>query len=356
MPIPPDRVFEISEITDWIKSSLERDFPDITVEGEISNFRPASSGHCYFSLKDESALLSAVLFRSSLQNLTFLPKDGMKVRARGRISVYPQRGTYQLICQRMEKQGQGDLLQLIEETKRRLSAEGLFDEDRKRDIPSFPSRIAVVTSPTGAAVRDILQILKRRNSCVSVVILPAAVQGGEAPAQLVRQIRRANRFRLGDTLIIGRGGGSLEDLMAFNSEEVVRAVAASEIPVISAVGHEIDISLSDFAADLRAPTPSAAAELAVPDLSDLQRQIGDISMQLNREMGSRLDLWRERLSQVDADHMRLLLRQKLEPGYQRLDDLKSQIQQSLLFLFQQKKQNLIHLPILFLPGSATGLC
>ena len=251
----------VSEITRLIKSELEERFPLVAVEGELSNVRPSSAGHIYLTLKDENAAISAVLFRGRAAALPFAPEDGQQVIAYGSIGVYSKRGTYQVIVERMELAGEGRILAMLEQRKRALAGEGLFDEERKRRIPALPQRVAVVTSPTGAALRDILQVLRRRNAGVNVVVCPTPVQGDTAGARIARMVEIAGRHRLGDVMIIARGGGSIEDLLPFSDERVVRAVAASEIPVISAIGHEIDWALSDFAADVRAPTPSAAAEL-----------------------------------------------------------------------------------------------
>ena len=264
-----DHVYSIQEITGIIKSLFEQNFSSLRIAGEISNCRPSSTGHLYFTLKDEKAALQAVMFKGRTWTLGFEPKDGLKVIVSGSLSVYEQRGSYQIIVETMELAGEGAILKMLEERKQKLAREGLFDRDRKRPLPFFPLRIAVITSPTGAALRDILTVLSRRNRRVSVTVLPAPVQGAEAAPVLVRQLETANRYKLGELIIIGRGGGSLEDLLPFSDEAVVRAVAASEIPVISAVGHEIDWALTDFAADVRAPTPSAAAELAVPVLDEI---------------------------------------------------------------------------------------
>ena len=266
-----EQVFSVSQITDFIKELLETSFRTITIEGEISNWRPSSAGHIYFTLKDNAAQLKAVLFRGNAYHLTFKPKDGDKVRCTGSISVYGPQGTYQLIVSKMEAVGAGNILQMLEERKRKLNAEGLFDDSRKKPIPAYPRTIGVVTSPTGAAIKDILQITKRRNKGIDVVILPAIVQGDGAASTIVKMIQIANFYKLCDVLIVGRGGGSLEDLLPFSEESVVRAVAESEIPVISAVGHEIDWALCDYAADKRAATPSAAAELAVPLATDTKQ-------------------------------------------------------------------------------------
>ena len=282
-----EQVFSVSQITDVIKEILETSLRTITIEGEISNWRPSSAGHIYFTLKDNTAQLKAVLFRGNAYHLTFRPKDGDKVRCTGSISVYGPQGTYQLIVSKMEAAGSGNILQMLEERKRKLNAEGLFDESRKKPLPAYPRTIGVVTSATGAAIKDILQITKRRNKGMNVTILPAIVQGDGAAATIVKMIQLANFYKLCDVLIVGRGGGSLEDLLPFSEESVVRAVAESEIPVISAVGHEIDWALCDYAADKRAATPSAAAELAVPLAADtkqlLQNYKNDFYLQITQK-------------------------------------------------------------------------
>lgn len=316
------KVFQVSEITELIKGVLEDGFSGVVVEGEISNWRPAGSGHVYFTLKDRQAMLQAVLFRGRASRLDFAPADGMLVRAEGSLSVYAARGQYQLVCENLLRAGQGDILALLEERKRRLAAEGLFDPERKRPLPRFPETVAVVTSPTGAAIRDILNVLGRRNAGIRVIVLPAAVQGADAPAEIVRQIRTANRYRLADVLIVGRGGGSLEDLLAFSDEEVVRAVAESEIPVISAVGHEIDWALTDFAADLRAPTPSAAAELVSESRNRLAEMVASLGSALTEELRRRLERTRAVISQFDPESLELRFRRVLQPRLQRFDDLK----------------------------------
>lgn len=263
----------VSQITALIKENLESRFAALSVEGEISNCKVASSGHLYFSLKDEGALIQAVMFRFKSRQSDFVPQDGTRVRVSGSLTVYPPRGNYQLMVETMHRAGTGDILARLDALRRSLAAEGLFDPVRKRPLPRFPSRVAVITSDKGAALRDILNVLGRRNSGVTVTILPAAVQGVDAPAELVARLIQANRRNLGDVIIIGRGGGSIEDLLAFSDERLVRAVAASRIPVISAVGHETDTALIDFAADYRAPTPSAAAELVSESRQVVMREI-----------------------------------------------------------------------------------
>lgn len=312
----------IAEITSLIKEILEGSFPSVTLEGEISNFRPSSTGHLYFTLKDETSAISAVMFKGRSRSLSFTPKDGTLVHATGSISVYEARGTYQIIVESMEVAGSGDILRLLEERKRRLEAEGLFDSGRKRPIPAMPERVAVITSPTGAAIRDILQIIRRRNPSINVTILPAPVQGSDAPSILARQIETANRFRMGDVIIIGRGGGSLEDLLPFSDEELVRAVANSEIPVISAVGHEVDWSLCDFAADLRAPTPSVAAELVSPLKVDIEARIAAAAEELETGIRSRVERVRLMMNQFSGESLELRFRRIEQPVLLRFDDAK----------------------------------
>ena len=271
--LPQDIVFSVSQITDLIKEILETSFRTITIEGEISNWRPSAAGHIYFTLKDNAAQIKAVIFRGAAMKLNFRPKDGDKVRCTGSLSVYAPQGNYQIIVNTMEIAGAGNILQMLEERKRKLAAEGLFDDSRKKPLPAMPKTIGVVTSPTGAAIRDILNVTKRRNPGMNIIVLPAIVQGDGAAQTICKMIEIANFYELCDLLIVGRGGGSLEDLLPFSEESVVRAVAASRIPTISAVGHEIDWALCDYAADRRAPTPSAAAEMAVPLLADIQQNL-----------------------------------------------------------------------------------
>jgi len=323
-----DRALSVSELTEIVKSLLEESLPDVVVEGEISNWRPASSGHVYFTLKDSGAMLQAVMFKGRASRLAFRPADGTLVRARGALGVYAARGQYQLVVDSMQKAGEGDILAMLEERKRKLAAEGLFDADRKPAIPAFPVRVAVVTSPTGAALRDILSVLGRRNAGIRVTILPAAVQGDEAPAAIVRQIETANAFKLGDVIIVGRGGGSLEDLLAFSDESVVRAVAASRIPVISAVGHEIDWSLCDYAASLRAPTPSAAAELVSESATSVADRVRVASESLYLSVRARVERARLLVEAFSADHMEMRFERALQPSRQRFDDAREALVRS----------------------------
>lgn len=314
--------FKVSEITDLIRATLESQFFDITIEGEISNFRPSSTGHYYFTLKDSDAVISAVMFRNRISALSFTPADGQNVIVSGNISVYAKRGSYQIIVERMERSGEGDLLAMLEERKRRLAAEGLFDTARKRPLPPYPTRVAVVTSPTGAALQDILTVTARRNAGIDLVILPCPVQGEEAAAKIARQIERANWYDLGEVIIVARGGGSLEDLLPFSDELVVRAIAASTIPVISAVGHEIDISLADLAADLRAPTPSAAAELVSTRRDELLDEIRSLELSMGREVRQRAERARLLLRSFSPESLERNFRIIIQPFLLALDDAK----------------------------------
>src|SRR6056297_402717 len=330
MQFPSDEYrFQVSEITAHIKEILEQSFSTIAIEGEISNFRPAGSGHWYFTLKDRDAMIQAVMFKYRSARVAFTPADGQKVIVRGNISVYAKRGNYQIICDSMEKAGEGDILAMLEERKRKLAGEGLFAEEKKQPLPFFPTRIAVVTSPTGAAIRDILQVLGRRSSGLDVVVLPAPVQGESAAAKIAAQIRRANRFQLGDVIITGRGGGSLEDLLPFSEEEVVRTIADSEIPVISAVGHEIDRSLSDYAADVAAPTPSAAAELVSRSREELFERVSRLKEEMSTRIQNRAENTRLLIRQFTTENLEERFRQILQPYQLRLDDAKEEMLRGL---------------------------
>lgn len=325
-----DKVLSVSELNSLLKDVLEGTFPSIKIEGEISNYRPNSSGHLYFTLKDTTSQISAVMFRSNVMSLSFVPKDGVKVQCTGRITVYPPRGNYQILITKMEVAGEGDVLKMLEDRKRRLAMEGLFESQRKRQLPAFPKTIGVVTSSTGAALRDILQITRRRNPCVSVIIFPALVQGDEAAPSIVKQINTANAYNMCDVLIVGRGGGSLEDLLPFSEEIVVRAITASKIPVVSAVGHEIDWALSDYAADCRAPTPSAAAEIVVPQKIDILNNLQYLSNELYQEMTRRIDKMKSMVKQFNPDNMELKFRSIEQPLLSRLDNAKEAIIQNMM--------------------------
>ena len=341
-PERKDNSLTVTQLTTLIKNMLENSFQNILLKGEISNFKPSSAGHLYFSLKDADAQISAVMFRGSASNLTFQPKDGTMVQARGKISVYAPRGNYQLIIISMEKAGSGNIMEKIEQRKRKLAAEGLFDSSRKRTLPYFPKTVGIVTSPGGAALRDILNIRKRRNDKVEIIVLPSLVQGDTAAPTIVNMIQIANRRKLCDVLIVGRGGGSLEDLLPFSEESVVRAIAASEIPVVSAVGHEIDWALSDFAADCRAPTPSAAAEIVIPEKTAILNEIDACKTNLYGEITERTRSLRLLLKSFDPEnmHTRLLnIEQRLSERFDRaFDSMKSSMEE----LIKNRRRTIEH--------------
>ncbi len=338
--LPQNIVFSVSQITDLIKEILETSFRTITIEGEISNWRPSAAGHIYFTLKDNAAQIKAVIFRGAAMKLSFRPKDGDKVRCTGSLSVYAPQGSYQIIVNKMEPVGNGNILQMLEMRKQKLAKEGLFDSARKKPLPEFPKTIGVVTSSTGAALRDILQITKRRNPTVNVVVLPAIVQGDQAAPSIARQIKAANEFNMCDTLIVGRGGGSLEDLLPFSEEIVVRAVAESKIPVISAVGHEIDWAICDYAADYRAPTPSAAAECAVPQLMDIKNDLNYYQEQLYQTIEQKTEKMHYLINSFQPEAMETRFRGIYEPLSMRYETAKQALVENLTQKIKDIKQQI----------------
>lgn len=292
-------IFSVTEVNELVKLLLDNEpmLSGICVRGEISNYKMYPSGHHYFSLKDPTGAIRCVMFKGQALRLRFRPENGMKVLVTGRVSVFPRDGAYQLYCDTMTPEGAGDLALAFEQLKEQLYKEGLFDEAHKKPLPRFPERIAIVTSSAGAAVHDMIRILRRRYPLAKVILLPVRVQGAEAPPEIAGAIRYADKWKIGDVIITGRGGGSMEDLWAFNDERVARAIYACETPVISAVGHEPDVTISDFVADARASTPSNAAEIAVPDQVELRRQLSDLAERMTGSEASRLQALRER---VDA--------------------------------------------------------
>ena len=290
----------VSELNARIKGLIESDpaLGSVCVRGELSNYKIYPSGHHYFTLKDAESSLRCVMFRSAASKLRFRPESGMGVTVCGRVSVYPRDGAYQLYCEELIPEGAGDLQLAYEQLKERLRREGLFDTAHKKPIPRYPERIAVITSSAGAAVHDIIRVLRKRWPVAKVLLLPVRVQGVEAPPEIVGAIRYANRHRLADLIITGRGGGSIEDLWAFNDERVARAIYESELPVISAVGHEPDVTIADFVADLRAATPSNAAELAVPDMSELREALSAARARLDQAVNRRLSERRKGLEEL----------------------------------------------------------
>jgi exodeoxyribonuclease VII large subunit len=315
------RTLTVSELTDRIQGVLEVDFFDVWVEGEVSNLNIPSSGHWYFSLKDDHAQMRAVVWKTAARLIRFRPKDGMKVVARGSVRVYPPRGEYQLAVEFLEPLGKGSLQQAFEELKERLEKEGLFDPRRKRPLPMLPRRIGVITSPTGAVIRDILRVLEVRYANLEVVIYPARVQGPEASGEIMQGIRALNKLKDLQVLILARGGGSLEDLWPFNEEQVARAIASSRIPVISAVGHETDFTIADFVADVRAPTPSAAAERVVQAKDDICARIDDLGRRMDGAMRLRVARTRARVTAVAAHRVFEAERGRVRNRAQRVDEL-----------------------------------
>jgi exodeoxyribonuclease VII large subunit len=329
--------YTVSEITRSIKDHLEAQFSFIAVSGEISNFHRHSSGHLYFSLKDQDATLSAVMFRGNAMGMFFRPDNGMEVICRGSLTVYPPRGNYQLVVTDMVPLGEGALQVAFERLKRKLHEEGLFDEHRKRPLPRNPRRVGLVTSPTGAALRDMVSVIRRRNPSVELVLVPTQVQGAGAAEQIVEAIGACNAFGALDVLIVGRGGGSIEDLWAFNEEIVARAIAASRIPVVSAVGHEVDVTIADYAADLRAATPSVAGEIVVPSRSDLLDELRLISDTLWKFVDSSARNARERLRAAMADRAFDRPMERVQRLTQRIDERSDTLNRAVDYMMERSR-------------------
>ncbi len=317
---PQRRVWTVRALVAAVRTHVEREYSDCWVEGEISNLRIPDSGHLYFTLKEESAQIRVVMFRSAARLLRFRPENGLHVTVRGRVTVYEERGELQISAEFMEPQGAGALQLAFEQLKARLQAEGLFEASRKKPIPSLPGRIGIITSPQGAALRDILNILARRHHSANVLIYPAQVQGDAAAGEVMTGLRHFNRAHDVDVIIIARGGGSAEDLAAFNHEGLARAVAASEIPVISAIGHETDFTIIDFVADLRAPTPSAAAELVIRSRQEIESQAEELDRRLERAVRYRLLMARQELIQLAQHGAFARMMDGINRRQQRLDD------------------------------------
>jgi exodeoxyribonuclease VII large subunit len=333
------KIYTVSELTREIKDLLEEEFPLVWVEGEISNFRIPPSGHYYFSLKDAGSQIRVVFFKSSQGSLSFQPEDGLHILCLGRLSVYAGRGEYQIILERMELKGWGALQLAFEKLKQRLLEEGLFDEARKKPLPELPRRVAVVTSPSGAAIRDFLRVLYRRFHNIQVFIFPVLVQGETASYEIARALSLLNRSSLGiEVIVLTRGGGSLEDLWAFNEERVARAIAGSDIPVISAIGHEVDFTIADFAADLRASTPSAAAELVIRPQAEWEREIEDLENRLAYQLKQALRFRWEKLHQFQrrlGDP-----RRRLADLILRLDDYADRLRRGLVIHLRNRSDGL----------------
>ena len=338
-------IFAVSQVNEYIKAMMDREplLNELFIRGELSNYKVYPSGHHYFTLKDEAGALRCVMFRSSAVRLRFRPENGMKVIAFGRITVFPRDGAYQLYCADLTPEGAGDLHVAFEQLKAKLSAEGLFEREHKKPLPAFPHRIAIVTSGAGAAIMDMLRILNKRYPLAKVKILPVRVQGAEAPAEIAGAIRYANRYQVADLIITGRGGGSMEDLWAFNDERVARAIYDSEIPVISAVGHEPDVTIADYVADLRAATPSNAAELAVPDRQELQKKLQMMQASMQQSVQKSVKLGRQRLSALAEKRVLQSPLNYLEDRRVLLDFLSTRLQAAEQKTLHESKQRFVRL-------------
>jgi exodeoxyribonuclease VII large subunit len=338
---PPDRrVWTVHDLVAAVRTHIEREYGDTWVEGEISNFRAQDSGHMYFTLKDQNAQIRAVMFRSQARLLRFRPENGMQVVLRGRVTIYEDRGELQISAEYLEPKGAGALLVAFEQLKAKLEAEGLFDAARKKVIPTLPRRIGIVTSPQAAALRDILNILLRRHHTAGVLIFPAQVQGDAASGEVSAGIRYFNKTRSVDVIIVARGGGSAEDLAAFNNEVLARVVAASEIPVISAVGHETDFTIIDFVADLRAPTPSAAAELVIRSRQEVEDQAEGLRQRLLRAVRYRLLMGRQALTELAQHGAFGRMADLINRCQQKLDDLKNRLDRAEHQILEQHRRRL----------------
>ena len=335
------QALSVTQLNEYLKMVIEGDrvLSNVFVRGEISNFKLYSSGHAYFTLKDDAGQLKSVMFRSYFSRLAFMPEDGMRVIAHGRVSVYESSGQYQLYVDDLQPDGAGSLAMRFEQLKRKLAAEGLFDEARKRSIPPMPKRIGVITSPSGAAVHDIINVLGRRFPAAEMILYPSEVQGAQAPAQLISGVEFFSMTGLVDVIILGRGGGSAEDLWAFNDEYLARAVASCSVPVISAVGHESDFTICDFVADRRAPTPSAAAEIAVPDMGEILRGLASMKIGLQTSMQKRITQERRILGQITASRVFTRPEQMLDHFRMRLDEREADLNRAIEQTLLQRKQS-----------------
>ncbi|MCU0596704.1 MAG: exodeoxyribonuclease VII large subunit, partial [Desulfobacterota bacterium] len=350
------KIFSVSSLSEKIKNLLEAHFDFVWVEGEISNFRSPLSGHFYMVLKDEKAQIRAVMFRPQTRYLKFTPQDGMKVIVRGRVAIYEPRGEYQVILDYMEPLGVGALALAFEQLKKKLAAQGVFDERVKKPLPFLPQQVAVITSPTGAAIRDFLKIIRRRFANLEIIVVPVKVQGEGAAAEMVEALDLVNRELDVDVIVLTRGGGSIEDLWAFNQEELALAIRASRIPVVSAVGHEIDVTISDLAADLRAPTPSGAAELLVVEKETLKQHITQLQSRLQSALRTKLAGLQEKLRFLSKGLRDP--RKKLADSWLRLDEMENRLNRIMSFLIMDRKRSLaageralmLHSPLKIMAG------
>lgn len=331
-------IFTVSRLNQAVRLLLENQLTQIWISGEISNLSMPVSGHWYFTLKDLQSQVRCAMFRTSNRKVTFRPQNGQQVLVRANVTLYEPRGDYQLVVEGMQAAGDGDLQQQFEQLKMQLAAEGLFAQSSKKALPEQPQQVGIITSASGAALQDMLQILQRRNPMLPVVIYPVMVQGNEAPAQIIRALQVANARRECDVLIVGRGGGSLEDLMAFNSEAVARAIFASQLPVISAVGHETDVTIADFVADLRAPTPSAAAELVSRDQQAQLSRLSQWQHRLQQATGRQIQRQQQQLERLQHRLLRQHPQARLQRQQMQLDDLQYRLQQATQRLLQRQQQ------------------
>jgi exodeoxyribonuclease VII large subunit len=337
------RIWPVRELVSQVRELVEQEYGDVWVEGEISNFRPAPSGHVYFTLKDADAQLPIVLFRRQAMLLRFRPEDGLHVLVRGHISIFEQRGQMQLVAETMEPVGAGSLQLAFEQLKERLKTEGLFDAERKRPLPAFPRTVGIVTSPTGAVIRDFLNIVGRRHSGLNILLCPVSVQGESAPAEIETALEVLNASNLVDLIVLARGGGSLEDLDAFNSERVARAIALSRLPIVSAIGHETDFTIADFVADLRAPTPSAAAELITEAQHKIAEHLATQSHRLERATRFQLLQARQRLTRLPISRAESRVSTLLHRQGQRLDDVTLRMDATLNLHLRQRQNRVAEL-------------
>jgi len=321
----PAKPLTVAQLTQRVKQCLEGQIGAVSVEGEVSNWRVSPAGHAYFAFKDAQAIVACVIFRSALSRVKFQPRDGQQLVLDGQVTVYEARGQYQIIVERMSEAGLGLLFQRFNELKAKLEAEGLFAAERKKPLPMLPRCVGIVTSPTGAAIRDLFNILRRRFASLRIIVAPVRVQGAEAPGEIAEAIARMNRLGLPEVLIVGRGGGSIEDLWAFNEELVARAIAQSRIPIISAVGHETDFTIADFVADLRAPTPSAAAELVVANQAELALKVDGLQRRLAQTLMARVESARLRLNGLVHSYAMRSPLDRLTQARQRIDDLAARL-------------------------------
>ena len=339
-----EKYISISQLTRYIKFKFDTDenLKRVYLKGEISNFKAHTRGHYYFTLKDESSRINAVMFSSSVSRIKFQPEDGMKVLVTGRISVYEATGGYQIYVDEMIEDGVGNLYIQFEQLKKKLSAEGLFQEEHKRPIPKMPTRIGIVTASTGAAIRDILSTIRRRWPLTETILFPSLVQGASAAPNIVRQIEKAQEYDL-DVLIVGRGGGSIEDMWCFNDESVARAIYHSHVPVISAVGHEIDFTIADFVADLRAPTPTGAAEMAVPSKKDILEYINQLHVRLDNSMENMILLFRKKLDAIQKSYILENPTSIYQMKEQKFDTLLDKLQMVMKEMTSKERLRLDHL-------------